>query len=142
MSGDFVWHPDPEAVENSNMAAFMAAHGIESYAALVARSDADPDWFWNAIIETLATPFATPYERVLDLSDGVAWPKWCVGGETNLCYNAVDRHLADRAEQKAIVWISSELGKSREREPGDLSTHEDPAAIEGVGKAIKSGGPA
>ena len=54
----------------------------------------------------------------------------------------MDRHLADVAEKKAIVWISSELGKSREREPGDLSTFEDPAAIEGIGKAIKAGAPA
>ncbi len=81
------------------------------------------------------------WDRVM-ICDNPPFSRWFVGGEANLCYNAVDRHLADRAEQKAIVWISSELGKSREREPGDLSTHEDPAAIEGVGKAIKSGGPA
>jgi len=37
-----------------------------------------------------------------------------VGGETNLCHNAVDRHLATRADQKALVWISTEVDAKRE----------------------------
>ena len=40
--------------------------------------------------------------------------KWFVGGETNLCHNAVDRHLAERADQLALVAISSETGVTRE----------------------------
>src|SRR5260221_2380604 len=39
--------------------------------------------------------------------------KWFVGGETNLCHNALDRHLAKRADQKALVWISTELDQTR-----------------------------
>ena len=38
---------------------------------------------------------------------------WFVGGETNLCYNAVDRHLATRGDQKALVWISTEVDQTR-----------------------------
>jgi propionyl-CoA synthetase len=34
--------------------------------------------------------------------------KWFVGGETNLCYNAVDRHLKDRPDQNALIFISTE----------------------------------
>lgn len=40
--------------------------------------------------------------------------RWFVGGETNLCYNAVDRHLADRGDQLALAVISSETGITRE----------------------------
>ena len=36
--------------------------------------------------------------------------KWFVGGETNLCYNAVDRHLPERSDQPALVYISTETG--------------------------------
>jgi propionyl-CoA synthetase len=35
------------------------------------------------------------------------------GRETNLCYNAVDRHLATRAEQAVLVWISTEVDQIR-----------------------------
>src|SRR6185503_6363535 len=49
-----------------------------------------------------------PFGKVLDYSRP-PFAKWFVGGETNLCFNAVDRHLKDRAEQKALVWISTEV---------------------------------
>src|SRR5258708_5563390 len=39
--------------------------------------------------------------------------RWFVGGETNLCHNAVDRHLAARGAQKALVYISTETGEER-----------------------------
>ena len=39
--------------------------------------------------------------------------KWFVGGETNLCHNAVDRHLAARGDQKALVWISTEVDRTQ-----------------------------
>ena len=34
--------------------------------------------------------------------------KWFVGGTTNLCHNAVDRHLKDRANQNALIFVSTE----------------------------------
>src|SRR5438046_2207055 len=37
----------------------------------------------------------------------------CCGGETNLCYNALDRHLRARGEQKALVYLSTETGEER-----------------------------
>jgi propionyl-CoA synthetase len=39
--------------------------------------------------------------------------KWFVGGETNLCFNAVDRHLISRADQPALVWLSTEVDGKR-----------------------------
>jgi propionyl-CoA synthetase len=50
-----------------------------------------------------------PFEQVLDYSSP-PFARWFVGGETNLCYNALDRHLADRADQRAIIYISTETG--------------------------------
>ncbi|HBD04416.1 MAG TPA: propionate--CoA ligase [Psychrobacter sp.] len=49
-------------------------------------------------------------EQILDDSN-LPFAKWFVGGETNLCYNCVDRHLPDRAEQDAFVWVSSEINQ-------------------------------
>ena len=39
--------------------------------------------------------------------------RWFVGGKTNLCHNAVDRHLAARGDQLALVWISTETDQRR-----------------------------
>ena len=36
-----------------------------------------------------------------------------MGGETNLCHNALDRHLATRGSQPALVWISTEVDQER-----------------------------
>ncbi len=120
MTDAFVWHPDREAVERSNMMAFMRRHGIETYADLVARSDAEPEWFWNAIIETLGTPFAKPYRTVLDLSDGKPWPKWCEGGETNLTMACLSRHRGSEIEAlPAVIW-ESETGEVRRWTYGEL----------------------
>jgi len=40
--------------------------------------------------------------------------RWFVGGETNLCYNAVDRHVAERGDDAALIAISTETHVTRE----------------------------
>jgi propionyl-CoA synthetase len=53
-----------------------------------------------------------PFGKVLDYSRP-PFAKWFVGGLTNLCYNAVDRHLAMRGDQKALIYISTETGEEK-----------------------------
>ena len=48
------------------------------------------------------------FKKVCDFSKP-PFAKWFVGGETNLCYNAVDRHLPLRANQPALHYISTEI---------------------------------
>ncbi len=72
-----------------------------------ARSIEDPDGFWREQAELIH--WDKPFEQVLDYSRP-PFARWFVGGKTNLCYNAVDRHLADRADQNAVVYISTETG--------------------------------
>jgi propionyl-CoA synthetase len=48
---------------------------------------------------------------VLD-SSPPPFAKWFVGGRINLCHNAVDRHLATRADQKALVYLSTETDEA------------------------------
>src|SRR5258706_2676046 len=72
------------------------------------RSIQDREGFWSA--EAKRIHWHKPFTQVLDFSRP-AFAKWFVGGETNLCHNAVDRHLAERGDQKAIVWISTEVDR-------------------------------
>jgi propionyl-CoA synthetase len=82
----------------------------ESYASFHRRSIEDREGFWReqaALIE-----WHRPFDRVLDYSRP-PFARWFVGGMTNLCHNAVDRHLAARASQKALIYISTETDDER-----------------------------
>jgi propionyl-CoA synthetase len=74
------------------------------------RSLADRDAFWAE--EAKLVHWQKPFTQVLDYSRP-PFARWFVGGETNLCYNAVDRHVKARGEQKALVWISTEVDQTR-----------------------------
>ena len=52
------------------------------------------------------------FDQVLDFSRP-PFAKWFLNGKTNLCFNAIDRHLKDRATQNAIVYVSTETGAER-----------------------------
>ena len=69
------------------------------------RSIFDRDAFWRE--EATAIDWQQPFKQVLDYSRP-PFAKWFVGGTTNLCHNAVDRHLKDRANQNALIWVSTE----------------------------------
>ena len=82
----------------------------DKYAEFHRRSIADREGFWAQ--EAKLVHWNKPFSKVLDYSRP-PFAKWFVGGETNLCYNALDRHLAARARQKALVWISTEVDQTR-----------------------------
>ncbi|MES2934213.1 MAG: propionate--CoA ligase [Pseudomonadota bacterium] len=69
------------------------------------RSITDPAAFWDE--EAKRIDWHRPYARVLD-DDQPPFTKWFVGGETNLCHNAVDRWVATQPDQPALIAISTE----------------------------------
>ncbi len=80
------------------------------YADFHRRSLADRDGFWAE--QAALIDWHTPFTQVCDTSRP-PFANWFVGGQTNLCHNAVDRHLKDRAEQNALVCVSTETGEER-----------------------------
>jgi propionyl-CoA synthetase len=74
------------------------------------RSLEDREGFWAE--QASLVDWFRPFDRVLDYSNP-PFARWFVGGQTNLCHNAVDRHLADRGDQSALVWISTEVNETR-----------------------------
>ena len=83
---------------------------MSSYRDFHRRSIDDPEGFWPE--QAKLVHWHKPFGKVLDYSHP-PFAKWFVGGETNLCYNAVDRHLAERGKQKALVYISTERDEER-----------------------------
>ncbi len=82
-----------------------------------ARSIADREGFWAG--QAALIDWHTPFERVLDYSNP-PFARWFVGGRTNLCHNAVDRHLAGRRDAPALVYVSTETGAERSYTFGEL----------------------
>ena len=108
-SGEIVWRPSDELIARSRLKYFMDRHGIGDLAELQRRSTQDVEWFWSAIFRELGIEFYRPYDRMIDLSSGVAWPRWCVGGKLNIVHNCVDKWQSDPvAHREAIRWESEE----------------------------------
>jgi propionyl-CoA synthetase len=80
------------------------------YQAFHRRSIEDRDAFWTE--QARMIDWHKPFGQVLDYAKP-PFAKWFVGGETNLCHNAVDRHLKDRASQPALIYISTETGEEK-----------------------------
>ncbi|MEV4123799.1 AMP-binding protein [Nocardia sp. NPDC049707] len=99
----YVWNPTPDYIEHANVMRLARAHGIDSIDELRRRSTADVSWYWDAAVTDLGIPFATPYESVLDLSNGVEFPDWFVGGTFNAVDACITRWLRDNAHRPAIV---------------------------------------
>jgi acetyl-CoA synthetase len=100
-----LWHPTPEYLERSRLHRFMQKLGIPDYPTLYERSIQDLEWFWEQILDDMGIEWACPYSRGLDLSNGIQWPHWFVGGRLNLVHNCVDKYRAGpRADHLAIRW--------------------------------------
>jgi propionyl-CoA synthetase len=83
---------------------------MTTYREFHARSINDPEGFWAEQAKLI--DWHRPFDRVLDYARP-PFRAWFAGGETNLCHNAVDRHLAARGGQKALVWISTEVNEEK-----------------------------
>lgn len=81
----------------------------QGYAEFHRRSIEDRDSFWSE--QARLIDWQRPFDNVLDYSRP-PFARWFPGGTTNLCHNAVDRHLAVRGDQKALIWISTEVDKT------------------------------
>jgi len=80
------------------------------YAEFYRRSIDDRDAFWAEQARLIG--WKQPPRTICDYSHP-PFTRWFAGGTTNLCHNAVDRHLMDRAEQPALIYVSSETGAER-----------------------------
>ena len=78
-----------------------------SYQAFYKRSIDQPDAFWAE--QATLIDWHKPFTRVCNY-DNPPFVHWFEGGQTNLCHNAVDRHLAQRGDQAALIYVSSETG--------------------------------
>ena len=81
---------------------------VEEYERLYKESVEEPEKFWGNVAKELH--WFKPWNKVLEWD--APWAKWFEGGQINLAYNCLDRHVqSGRANKTALLW---------EGEPGDL----------------------
>ena len=83
---------------------------MTNYAEFHRRSLEDRDAFWGE--QAQLVDWKVQPTQICDYSNP-PFAKWFVGGTTNLCHNAVDRHLRDRAEQAALIFVSTETNQEK-----------------------------
>jgi len=83
---------------------------LEHYQRLYREAEEDPERFWSEIAGQLH--WFRKWDRVLEWDS--PWAKWFIGGQINISYNCLDRHVATwRRNKAAIIW---------EGEPGEVRT--------------------
>ncbi len=107
---------------------------IKEYEEFYRWSLEDPEGFWME--QARRIEWHRDPEKVLDFDDP-PFVRWFVGGETNLCHNAVDRHLGTRGEQNALIYISTETGERRNYTYREL--YEEVNALAGALKSLGVG---
>jgi acetyl-CoA synthetase len=83
---------------------------LEEYERIYSEAESNPEEFWAKVAKELH--WFRPWDQVLEWE--APWARWFVGGQINLSYNCLDRHVATwRKNKAALIW---------EGEPGEVRT--------------------
>ncbi|PLT33496.1 AMP-binding protein [Bacillus sp. V5-8f] len=101
-----VWFPTEEMIQSSRLFRLMKDLGFEDYNSFYQASIRDIQWFWKEAEKAMAIEWSEPYHQVLNLSKGVKWPDWYVGGKLNITHNSLHKWLGDEetADRLALIW--------------------------------------
>ncbi|PSL28577.1 acetate--CoA ligase [Dyadobacter jiangsuensis] len=80
----------------------MRIKTFEEYKVAYQQSVDDPEGFWAEVAQQFQ--WRKPWKKVLSWDFQEARTKWFEGGVMNITENALDRHLAERGDQPAIIW--------------------------------------
>lgn len=110
------WTPKQSELEKMRLYQWMKRLGYSDYDSFYEKTVQDIGWFWDQAVKEMDVAWYQPYEKVLDLSKGIKWPSWFVGGKLNVTYAGVDRWAEDPAvrDRNAVVW---------EGEDGEVTTY-------------------
>ena len=109
----------------------MARAGTSSYAELVRRSAAEPEWFWPLVIEDMGLEFSQPWHTLIDTSRGVELPTWFNGAKLNIAWNCVHRFAEGELADSPAAVFAGEDGSH-----GSLSFAELSAAVTRLAEAL------
>jgi len=88
-----IWEPSEADIEGTHVKRLMDKAGVDSFEALHAWSVEDIGRFWDTVNEDLGLSWYEPYTKTYDVSRGLPWARWFIGGKTNIVLNCLDRHV-------------------------------------------------
>ena len=100
------------------------------------RSITDRDGFWRE--QAGLIDWETPFTQVCEY-DKPPFANWFVGGRTNLCHNAVDRHAKTRPDDRALIWVSTETDQEIVYSFAQLLAEVQSMAATLLGLGVKAG---
>jgi len=134
-----MFQPDSDIQRSSTLAAFLRDCGADSYEDLARRANAEPDWFWDRIIDFAGIKFSRPYTQLRDMSDGPESIRWAVGGTLNLTETCLDAHIENGLGDKiAIDWVGED-GSQRSWTYADLAAETARVASALAQRGVKPG---
>ncbi len=86
----------------------MRQNNISSLHELSQRASNDLEWFWREVEGFAGIVWEKPYEKVLDLSKGIPWSRWFVGGKTNIYTSSVEKFSKNTPEKLAYTFVSED----------------------------------
>jgi acetyl-CoA synthetase len=106
---EIAWRPTAEVIEKAQLTRFMKQINVSTFDELYKFSIENVEQFTTEVLKYLDIRFNPPYEKLLDTSDGAAFPHWCVGAGLNIVSHCVDRWQdSETANQPAIIWEGEE----------------------------------
>lgn len=109
----FAWRPYGPYL-NSRAHRFMKRRGIATWREFVEKSRENITWFWNEALTNLGIEWFRSYHTLYwDWYSGMPWTLWFRGGETNVVYNCLDRHIRDGRGKKVALYVETDDGVSR-----------------------------
>lgn len=110
----YIWTPPAELVAQSNLTTFLRTTGDRDYDSLAARAEQDPAWLMQEVFKFCDVRLYRRYDKMLDVSKGEAWARWCVGGTTNIVLNCLDKHRDTAVwDQTFLVWEGEDKRERR-----------------------------
>ncbi|MFL6373315.1 MAG: AMP-binding protein [Pyrinomonadaceae bacterium] len=89
---------------------FMRQIGVATFDELYQHSINDVEIFTAEVLSFLDINFDPPYDKLLDSSEGIEFPKWCENGGLNITTVCVDRWIGTIGDQPAVIWEGEEGG--------------------------------
>lgn len=118
----FYWEPTPEIIAQSNLTAFLKRVGLPDFASLQKKGDQDPGWLMEHVFKFCDMRFYKPYDQILDVSRGLPWARWCVGGTTNVVLNCIDKYQGTPTWNKEfLVWEGEDPKQQRRFTYGEFN---------------------
>jgi len=114
---------------------------FDEYKAEYDRSISDPEGFWAEKADEYHwfKKWDTVREFNYDVRKGPVSIKWFEGGQTNIAYNCLDRHLETKGDQTAIIWEGNEPGEQRKITYNELHTEVSKFANVLKSRGVKKG---